>query len=83
MQPVEPIMVIDLFPQERKQLLKLFSELAAEDWEKPTICAGWSVKDIGLHLLGDDIGYLSRTRDHFSNPFFRGKDLLETVSIIA
>jgi Mycothiol maleylpyruvate isomerase N-terminal domain len=44
-------MVIDLFPQERKQLLKLFSELEAEDWEKPTICPGWTVKDIGLHLF--------------------------------
>ncbi len=83
MQPVEPIMVIDLFPQERKQLLELFSELEAEDWEKPTICAGWTVKDIGLHLLGDDIGYLSRARDHFSNPFFRGKDLHEWKSLVA
>jgi len=34
MQPVQPIMVIDLFPQERKQLLELFSEFEAEDWEK-------------------------------------------------
>jgi len=31
MQPVEPIMIIDLFPQERKQLLELFSDLEAED----------------------------------------------------
>ena len=36
MQPVKPIMVTDLFPQERKQLLELFSEFEAEDWEKPT-----------------------------------------------
>ena len=75
MQHEKPIMVIDLFPQERKQLLELFSKLEAEEWEKPTICPGWSVKDIGLHLLGDDIGYLSRARDQFSNPFFRNKDL--------
>ena len=62
MQPVKPIMVTDLFPQERKRLLELFSEFEAKDWEKPTICPGWTVKDIGLHLLGDDVGYLSRTR---------------------
>jgi uncharacterized protein (TIGR03083 family) len=77
MQPVKPIIVTELFPQERKQLLQLFSGFEAEDWEKPTICPGWTVKDIGLHLLGDDIGYLSRTRDSFSNPFFQNKDLHE------
>jgi len=44
MQPVKPIMVTDLFPQERKQLLELFSEFEAEDWEKPTICPEWTVK---------------------------------------
>ncbi len=82
MQPVKPIMVIDLFPQERKQLLELFSVFEAKDWEKPTICPGWCVKDIGLHLLGDDIGYLSRARDHFSNPFFRNKDLDEWKSLV-
>jgi uncharacterized protein (TIGR03083 family) len=82
MQPVQPIMVIDLFPPERGQLLKLFAELEAEEWEKPTICPGWSVKDIGLHLLGDDIGYLSRARDQFSNPFFRNKDLHEWKSLV-
>jgi len=82
MQPVQPIMVIDLFPPERRQLLKLFSELEAGEWEKPTICPGWSVKDIGLHLLGDDIGYLSGARDQFSNPFFRNKDLHEWKSLV-
>ena len=82
MQPVQPIMVVELFPQERRQLLLLFSEFEAKDWEKPTICPGWSVKDIGLHLLGDDIGYLSRVRDQFSNPFFRNKDLYEWKSLV-
>src|SRR5881227_128945 len=80
--PVKPIIVTDLFPQERKQLLELFSEFEAEDWEKPTICAGWTVKDIGLHLLGDDIGYLSRARDSFRNPFFQNKDLHEWKSLL-
>jgi uncharacterized protein (TIGR03083 family) len=83
MQQVGPIMVLDLFPQERKLLLELFSRLSEEDWEKPTVCPGWTVKDIGLHLLGDDIGYLSRNRDHFSNPFFRNKDMRTWESLVA
>jgi uncharacterized protein (TIGR03083 family) len=82
MQHIQPIMVVDLFPQERKQLLKLFSELESEEWEKPTICPAWTVKDIGLHLLGDDIGYLSGARDHFNNPFFQNKDLREWKSLV-
>ncbi len=45
-------------------------------------CPGWTVKDVGLHLLGDDVGYLSGARDHFSNPFFRNKDLREWGSLV-
>jgi uncharacterized protein (TIGR03083 family) len=82
MQPVEPIIVIDLFPQERKHLLDLFAELTEEDWQKSTVCPGWSVKDIGLHLLGDDIGYLSGHRDHFSNPFFTGRNMENWESLV-
>src|SRR5690242_17386878 len=81
-EPLQPVLVIDLFPQERKQLLELFSGFEATDWERPTICPGWTVKDIGLHLLGDDIGYLSRMRDHFSNPFFQQKDLADWKSLV-
>ncbi len=65
MQPLEPVIVLDLFPPERQLLLELLSELTEEDWHKPTVCAGWTVKDIALHLLGDDIGLLSRKRDGF------------------
>jgi len=75
-------MITNFFPQERKQLLELLSEFDAGDWEKPTICSGWTVKDIALHLLGDDIGYLSRTRDGYSNPFFQSKDLHEWKSLV-
>jgi len=82
MQAVEPVMVVDLFPQERRLLLELFAKLSEEDWQRPTVCAGWSVRDIGLHLLGDDIGYLARNRDGFSNPFFAGRDMERWESLV-
>ena len=82
MQPSEPIIVVDLFPQERQLLLDLFAELTEEDWQKPTVCPGWTVRDIGLHLLGDDIGYLSGERDHFSNPFFASRDMQRWESLV-
>jgi uncharacterized protein (TIGR03083 family) len=75
MHDAQPVMVIDLFPHERDQLLNLLAELTAEEWKKSTVCPGWSVKSIASHILGDDLGYLSRMRDHFSNPFFEDKDL--------
>lgn len=64
----DPVLTLELFPLERDALLQLLISLSEEDWEQPTICPGWSVKDIVLHLLGDDIGLLSRKRDSFSQP---------------
>ena len=57
----------DLFPLERQQLLQLLAGLEEEEWFKPTVCAGWTVKDIALHVLGDDLGLLSRQRDAFDS----------------
>jgi uncharacterized protein (TIGR03083 family) len=67
MREAEPVIVIDLFPPERQELLLLLSQLQDEDWRKPTVCPGWTVKDIVLHLLGDDVGRLSRNRDAFDD----------------
>jgi len=70
MREAEPVIVVDLFPLERQELLLLLSQLKDEEWHKPTICAGWTVKDIVLHLLGDDVGRLSRNRDAFDYSAF-------------
>ena len=64
--PVQPIIVTPLFPELRAVLLDVVSKLSAEQWAMPTACAGWSVKDVALHILGDDVGNLSRRRDGFS-----------------
>lgn len=59
----EPVIVFPLFSEIHRELLTLLGSLSAEDWQKPTVCAGWSVKDVALHLLGGEIGNLSRRRD--------------------
>lgn len=61
----KPVNVIDLFPQERSQLIDLLSSLSDIDWGKPTSCPRWSVKDLTDHLLGDDVGVISRLRDNY------------------
>ena len=59
----KPIIVIDLFQETLDHLLELFYELCEEEWNIPTICTGWSVKDVALHLLGVEIGNISSRRD--------------------
>ena len=66
MKPPEPIIVTNLSPEVLDSLLDLLSGLSAEDWNKPTACARWSVKDIAAHLLGGQLGILSRKRDGYA-----------------
>jgi hypothetical protein len=62
MRTLEPILVVDLFPLERAALLKLLGSLDQPTWERDTVCAGWAVRDIAAHLVGDDLGLVSRAR---------------------
>jgi uncharacterized protein (TIGR03083 family) len=48
---------------ERDDLLALLDGLADDEWTAPTDAGHWRVKDVGLHLLDDDLGWLSRGRD--------------------
>src|SRR5262245_41283044 len=71
--PLESLAPIDprpLFPGERAALIELLADLPPEVWTLPTVCVGWSVKDIVAHLLADDLGRLSGGRDGFVNPDF-------------
>jgi uncharacterized protein (TIGR03083 family) len=59
----KPVLVAGLLPEILDELIELLSGLSSDDWGKATVCAGWSVKDVALHLLGGEIGNLSRRRD--------------------
>ena len=63
MKPVEPIFVTDLFEPMLNHLLQLLRQLSEQEWSLPTPCEEWTVKDLAQHLLGDEIGKLSRGRD--------------------
>jgi uncharacterized protein (TIGR03083 family) len=60
-----PIDARPLFPEERAALLELLVGLTPDEWQAPTVCPGWSVHDLALHLLFVDLGVLSRQRDHY------------------
>jgi uncharacterized protein (TIGR03083 family) len=75
---------LPLFPGERSALLELLRGLSAADWEAPTVCLGWSVKEVAAHLLGDDVGRLSWGRDGYVNPAFAaGLDVATLPGLVA
>ena len=57
-----------LFPRERAALLEVLSSLDDAEWQLPTACPGWTVHDLALHLLNDDLRYLAGKRDGYSSP---------------
>src|SRR5215204_840772 len=58
--------VLDVRPLlagERAGLIEVLTELTTDEWAAATCCPGWAVKDIALHILGEELGWLSRGRD--------------------
>jgi uncharacterized protein (TIGR03083 family) len=60
---VEPLDLREPLRMERLDLLNLLASLTDAEWLAPTPCTEWSVKDIALHIVDDDLGWLSRGRD--------------------
>ncbi|WP_131735848.1 maleylpyruvate isomerase family mycothiol-dependent enzyme [Actinomadura roseirufa] len=57
---------IDVRPvlaDQQAAFVDLLRGLGPDDWSRPTVCPGWSVKDVAAHVLGDHIGRLSIHRD--------------------
>ena len=52
-----------MLPDERRELLVFLVALTPDEWLAPSKAPGWTVKDLALHLLEDDLGWLSRGRD--------------------
>lgn len=79
--PLEPVIVTHLFPDVRLELTRVLESLTDEQWEYPTVCTGWNVRDVALHLLGTRIGLLSGMRDH-DGQWFKVDDFQELVDLI-
>ncbi len=55
----------ELIHEVREALLQLLGELDDGAWIASTVNPGWDVHDVALHLLGDDVGWLSARRDEY------------------
>jgi uncharacterized protein (TIGR03083 family) len=60
-----PIDVRTLFGKQHDSFTALLRELRDDEWTRPTVCPGWSVKDIAAHVLGDHVSRLARHRDRY------------------
>lgn len=59
---------IDVRPvlaEQQAAFIDLLRRLDGDEWDRPTACPGWSVKDVAAHVLGDHIGRLSIHRDGY------------------
>jgi uncharacterized protein (TIGR03083 family) len=74
------IQVVHLFPETLDALLDLLADLSPDEWQQPTVCEGWTVKDIAAHLLGGEVGILSRKRDQY---LFSGSPIIEWRDLVA
>lgn len=68
MKPLSPIQTASLFPVLHQKLINLLRGLSPDDWNRATICAGWSVKDIASHLLDTSLRTIATYRDEYSPP---------------
>jgi uncharacterized protein (TIGR03083 family) len=68
----QPVEVLDVLHDERRALLEFLTTLGEADWHRPTDCPGWSVRDIGAHLLHDDLRLLAHLRDGYRGVWFDG-----------
>ena len=57
--PMPPVFLVDLLPGLHAELMTLLRGLKSSDWNRPTACALWSVKDIAAHLLDGHVRRLS------------------------
>jgi uncharacterized protein (TIGR03083 family) len=63
--PWRPVMERDdvwrAIDAERQSLADLFDDLSPAEWETPSLCAGWRVRDVAAHLTLSQLGVLPVT----------------------
>ena len=69
--------------EERRDLLQFLRALTPADWDTPSAAPSWSVKDVALHLLDDDLGRLSRRRDGDRTELLSTEDHASFVTALA
>src|SRR5579863_9978549 len=78
----DPVLVVNLFPSLQAGLVELLAGLSNAEWEQPIRYSTWTVREVALHLLGGEIGNLSRRRDAYTLPAKPIQSWADRVSFI-
>src|SRR5205809_7618863 len=62
LEPLTPVLLVDRLAPLHAELIALLRGLEPDDWQRPTVCALWSVRDIAARLVVDDLRRLSSHR---------------------
>ena len=79
----EPVLTAHLLPELLNGLLEVLRPLPAREWEAPVPRKSWTVRDAALHLLGGDVGILSRGRDRCMQSRIEAATRAELVDALA
>lgn len=74
-----PVSVAPVLREEREALVDLLTELDAEAWHAPTPCPAWSVHQLAIHVVHDDLRRLSADRDGHDGAWIDASNLNELV----
>jgi uncharacterized protein (TIGR03083 family) len=74
-----PVDVEPVLRDERAALVSLLTELDDEEWRAPTPCPAWSVHQLTVHLVHDDLRRLSGDRDGHAGAWVDASSLDELV----
>lgn len=75
------INVLPIFSDLNEEYIRLLKDLKVTDWNKSTVCKGWDIKAITVHLLDTNIRRLSIGRDGHS--FLKNKQFGTYEELVA
>ncbi|GAA4696360.1 maleylpyruvate isomerase family mycothiol-dependent enzyme [Pseudonocardia yuanmonensis] len=53
---LDPDQVWQVVDAQRRSLADLLEDLSEEQWRQPSLCAGWTVRDVAAHLTQQQLG---------------------------
>ena len=71
--------LMDLAKQERGELLALLRELDAHQWTTESLCPGWTVRDVAVHV----VSYDELSKRELVSTFIRGGVRVDSVNQVA
>lgn len=63
-----PMVIRDMVAAERADFVEFLRSLSDEDWEKPSLCDGWRVRDVVAHVSIDAVPLGQYVRASMRNP---------------